>query len=235
MVAGWIAAAVLVAACASLGTWQLRRMHAKQARLDAVAALLQERESRPLSLAADAGRATDYDWASGTGHYALLPAVVLDNQLREGRAGVMVYRLFLPDAGDALLVEWGWLAMPGNRLLPRIDAAPEGERRITGLLLPPPSAGMGEAATSRQGPVLLTTQLRPADIAATLSLSVVAPRVLRLDPADPEGYARDLDILPNTLLPQQHLGYAVQWFALGLLGLAIATILTYRARRQRHD
>ena len=56
----------------------------------------------------------------------------------------------------------------------------------------------------------------------------LAPRVLRLEPSLPIGYARDLDILPNTLPPQKHLGYAVQWFALALAVLVTALILTFR-------
>ena len=62
-------------------------------------------------------------------------------------------------------------------------------------------------------------------------LFFVGPRVLRLDPALPLGYARDLDILPNTLPPQRHLGYAVQWFALAAAVLATALLLTFRKPR----
>ena len=56
--------------------------------------------------------------------------------------------------------------------------------------------------------------------------------MLRLDPALPMGYARDLEVLPNTLTPDRHRGYAVQWF-----GLALATLLTalFLAFRRRHE
>ncbi|WP_343239036.1 SURF1 family cytochrome oxidase biogenesis protein, partial [Stenotrophomonas sp.] len=56
-------------------------------------------------------------------------------------------------------------------------------------------------------------------------------RVLRLDPALPFGDARDLDLLPNTLPPQRHLGYAVQWFGLALTVLVVALVLERRRRR----
>ena len=52
--------------------------------------------------------------------------------------------------------------------------------------------------------------------------------MLKLDPTLPIGYARDLDILPNTLPPERHLGYAVQWFGLALTVLATALVLTFR-------
>ena len=60
---------------------------------------------------------------------------------------------------------------------------------------------------------LSTSRRRPLSIGPSL-----APRVLQLDPALPLGYARDLDMLPNTLPPERHLGYAVQWFGLALHG-----------------
>jgi len=59
----------------------------------------------------------------------------------------------------------------------------------------------------------------------------VPPRVVRLDPKLPGGYARDLDILPNTLPPERHLGYAVQWWALSIAVLVTALVLTFRKPR----
>ena len=38
---------------------------------------------------------------------------------------------------------------------------------------------------------------------------------------------RDLVILPNTLTPARHLGYAVQWFGLALTVLVVAVVLTF--------
>jgi cytochrome oxidase assembly protein ShyY1 len=70
----------------------------------------------------------------------------------------------------------------------------------------------------------------------TLRLPALAPRVLKLDPAQRldggPAYARDLDILPNTLPPQRHLGYAVQWFGLAIAVLATALVLTFRKPRK---
>ena len=70
-------------------------------------------------------------------------------------------------------------------------------------------------------------------LSAALDMPTLAPRVLKLDPALPLGYTRDLDILPNTLPPERHLGYAVQWFGLALAVFITALLLTLRTRRQR--
>lgn len=232
--AGWLLALVVAAACASLGFWQLQRMHAKQARLDASAQVLGERVAQPLARAADPARASGYDWAAGGGRFAPLPAVLLDNQNRDGRPGVRAYRVFQPaePAAMPLLVELGWLPLPGDRRLPAVEMPAAGQ--VSGLLLPPPSAGLAAPAVATQADgTLLVVALDPAAVAAALSLPALAPRVLRLDPDLPLGYARDLELLPNTLPPERHLGYAVQWFALAFAVLAIAALLTLRGRRRR--
>ena len=146
--AGWLLALAVAAVCASLGSWQLQRMHAKQALLDASARVLEAREPRPLALAADPARARDFDWAAGAGRFADLPPVLLDNQNRDSRPGVRAYRVFQPADAKAppLLVELGWLPLPGDRRLPVVELPVA--TRVSGLLLPPPSAGLAAPATS---------------------------------------------------------------------------------------
>src|SRR5690606_32473960 len=205
----------------------------RETMLEAGAQVLQLRQARPLALAADPARIRDYDWAAGSGRFADAPAVLLDNQQRDERPGVRAYRVFQPSAPGAtpLLVELGWLALPGDRTLPRVPR-PEGELRIAGLLAPPPSHGMMAAVVVPQPDgQLLATGLDADALLAQMRLPALAPRILKLDPDNPLGYARDLDVLPNTLPPKQHLGYAVQWFALALAVLAIALVLTLRKRK----
>ncbi len=238
---GWSASVLAIAAFCMLGYWQLTRMHGKQAMLEAAQRVLTERRARPLSTAADRARARGYDWAAGAGRFADAPAVLLDNQSREGRPGVRAYRLFLPDlvsnrgpseAVTPLLVELGWLPLAGDRRMPDI-AQLAGARRIAGLLLPPPSPGLATpVAVVQADGTILATALDAPDLPQRLGVASLPPRVLRLDPTLPPRYARDLDILPNTLPPERHLGYAVQWFALAAAVLATALLLTFRRRRR---
>ena len=226
----WPLALLVIAAFCALGAWQLGRMQQKQTMLAAVQQVLQQRQAQPLALAADVARLHDYDWAGGAGRFVDAPAVLLDNQQRDDRAGVRAYRVFQPaDPGAApLLVELGWLPMPGDRRLPEV-ARPSGELHVAGLLAPPPSHGiMAPVATMQPDGQLLATGLDAPGLHDQLGQSRLAPRVLKLDPQSPLGYARDLDILPNTLTPERHLGYAVQWFALALAVLATALLLTFR-------
>lgn len=232
---GWALAIAAMLAFAALGRWQLSRMHEKQAMLDRVHAVLATRAPLALEAAADPARARDYDWAAGDGRFADAPPVLLDNQSRDERPGVRAYRLFQPERGPALLVELGWLPLPGDRRMPGVPALP-GRQRIAGLLLPPPSHGLAAAVAEAQADgTIVATSLDAAGLARLLGRRTLPARQLRLDPAIRIGYPRDLDVMPNTLPPQRHLGYAVQWFALSAAVLATALVLTLRRRRPPPD
>ncbi len=236
---------LLAAACVlgfvRLGVWQLHRAGYKDALLAHSRQILEARRAEPLAAAADAPSVAsddgDYAWTSGQGHFPQLPAVLLDNQSRGGRPGVRVYRVFQPDgASHSVLLELGWRALPPDRKLPGEPQLP-GQWQIQGLLAPPPAAGisLGGGTIQRQPDgALLLTRLEPSQVAATLALpGAIAPRVLRPDPADPLGYARDLDVLSGALPPEQHRGYAVQWFGMAA-GLLVASIVVARRKSTRN-
>ena len=234
-VSGWLLALLVSALFCRLGFWQLDRMHQKQAMLDAVHAVLAQRHALPLATAADARRTRDYDWSAGRGHFVDTPALLLDNQSRDEHAGVRAYRVFQPAASGAspLLVELGWLPLPGDRTLPAVPR-PVGVVEVAGLLAPPPSAGLARGvAVPQANGTLLAVALDLPTLRERLRQPALAARVLKLDPALPLGYARDLDILPNTLPPQRHLGYAVQWFGLALAVLVTALVVTFHKFRSR--
>ena len=222
-----LAVAVALGFCA-LGNWQLQRMHFKQGLLDQAAHVREQ--VVPLAPAVDAGQLA---WAQGQGRW--LPGqVLLDNQMREGQAGLKVYQpLQLLDAEPILLVDLGWVAWQPGRKLPLLTPQ-QGTLQLRGLLVAPPSAGLALGrAMMPAGPAKtwLATRIEPAVVADALQLRDISPQVLRLDPDLPIGYQRDLELLPNTLPPARHLGYAVQWFALALAVLICALVVEWRSRR----
>jgi len=233
LVMGWLLALAAMALFASLGQWQLRRAVEKQAMLDAAARVLTTREVHPLAAARDVERIDRYDWAAGGGEFDRRAPLLLDNQQREGRVGVRAYRIFLPEGAGPMLVDLGWLPLPDSRELPAVPR-PEGTLELRGLLAAPPSSGIKlGSGLVRTGDSWLLTRVDMDAIAAVTGLSVpLAPRVLRLDPAMELGYERDLELLANTLPPDKHRAYAVQWFGLALAVLATALILTFRRRRR---
>lgn len=242
----WTFALLLAAGFAALGHWQLERRTEKVRMLDAAAAALAARRPQPSASLDDPARRHGYDWMTLRGRFADAPAVLLDNQRRGREVGVRVYRAFAIDDGpapaaggrQAVLVELGWLPLPADRRMPRVPR-PQGEFALQGLALPPPGSGLAMAPPAPgDGGHLLATTLDPEALAAPLGLPALPPRVVRPvadqtfgDDAPP--YVRDFDILPNTLPPERHLGYAVQWFALSATVLVVALVLTLRMRLRR--
>lgn len=229
---GWTLAIAVAALFAWAGVWQSHRALEKDAMLRAAHAVLLHKRPAPEAVAFDAARARAYDWVAVDGHFVDAPAFLLDNQQLDGRPGVRVYRAFRTRAGATWLVDLGWVAMGGDRSLPATGAPPT-VQALSGLLAPPPSSGLRLGpAMQKQGSSWLMTRVETGSIARALAGGTrLAPRVLRLDPALPVGFARDLDILPNTLTPERHRGYAVQWFGLAITVLVIALVLTFRRPR----
>jgi surfeit locus 1 family protein len=235
LIVGWTLAVLAIALFMRLGVWQSQRAVEKQAMLDASAQVLQRRTPVALTQAANRERIHDYDWAVGAGRFADQGPLWLDNQQRDGRAGVHAYRVFVPeDATQPTLIDLGWLPLPPTRVMPTI-ALPKGRIEVRGLLVPPPSSGLAlGSGIARQGDGWVLTRIDMDVVSRTLDLQPpLAPRVLRLDPALPFGYERDLQLLANTLPPERHRGYALQWFALAIAVLATALILTFR--KARHE
>ena len=237
MLSWWVAALVLAGAFGSLGAWQLGRADEKHALLAHAGQVLDARAPVPLSAASEPARRGRLDWSAGRGRFADTGPFLLDNQRHAGRVGVRAYRVFAPEgASDALLVDLGWLPLGPGRTMPAVPL-PDGVVEVRGLLATPPSPGLRlGTGIAQAGEGWLLTRVEPQAIAAAAGLArPLAPRVLRLDPALPFGHARDLEVLPNTLPPERHLGYAVQWFGLAATVLAVALVLTLRGRRRKHQ
>jgi cytochrome oxidase assembly protein ShyY1 len=226
-------------------------MHEKQAMLAEAAKAQDHTRPQPLLLASDRRRAQAFDWSVGAGRLANV-TVWLDNQQRNGRVGVRMYCVLLPEIGtQAVLVDAGWWPLNGTRVLPVFGCPARETQRVRGLLAPPPAEGLIHgAALARQAADKqdekqddtrwLAARMDLPAIAKALNLPTgLAPRVLRLDPTRQHDDAgamlapgeRDLEILPNTLTPERHLGYAVQWFGLAITVLVIALVLTLRKKK----
>jgi len=226
-----LAAAAGAIAFGALGAWQWSRAAQKEALLAERDAVLAARLPQPLSLAFDDARRGVLDWAAGRGRFDGR-VLLLDNQQREGRSGVRVYGVLAADAGP-LLVELGWRPWGAQREVPETPL-PSGEVEVAGVLVAPPSTGIaiGSGVQPLGGSRWLLTRLQPDVLAPQLGISVpLAPRVLKLDPALSFGFERDLDLLPNTLPPERHRGYAVQWWGLAATVAVVYLVLTLRRRK----
>lgn len=216
---------------AGLANWQWSRSAEKQALLDRVEAA-RSAPARGLAEALDDPASRELPVrVESTLELRTQPRLLLDNQQRDGRVGLREYVLARVPGEDErwLLVDLGWLAMAADRSLPPAsDLPPRIEAR--GLLTSVP--GQGIRLAPNPAPTALPSLVNYLDVeelSSQLELKIL-PRLLRLDPDLPIGHARDLDVLPNTLPPAKHQGYALQWAGLALAALVITFLLFFRSR-----
>jgi surfeit locus 1 family protein len=223
----WPAAVTLLvlAGCVSLGCWQIGRGREKRELLEAFA--------RGTQTTIDlSGRDIDemprYQHVRVSGHYRSDHQVLIDNMpAANGAAG---YRVLTPleraDGHGIVLVDRGWVPMGLTRArLPDVTVGDE-PRAVRGRLdtLPVPGIRVGDANVAgdeRWPRVLLFPTV--ADLEETLGRRV-ASRIVLLDDDLPDGYERVWR--PSIGFgPERHLGYALQWFALGIAA-AVAFVAT---------
>ena len=203
----------------SLGFWQLDRADQKRA-------LLAEYQAGTTTalLRLDANLSSveglQYQSASVSGRYDAAHQFLLDNRTHNGMAGYEVLTpLKLTGAAVGVLVNRGWVPLGGSReYLPAV-AVGGGERSVTGRI----------RDVSEKGFSLGREQARTGWPYRILRVDIAAPEhelgypllplVLLLDPAQPDGYARDWH--PLTFGPERNVGYAVQWFSLATTLLII--------------
>lgn len=238
----WALSLAIIAAFVRLGIWQVDRAHYKENLLAHSRQIVSDRNPDALSTAADApALATEgdaYEWTVGSGHFLRLPAIRLDNQVRNGIPGIRVYRVFQPDgARRAVLVELGWRGIASRTDLPA-EPPPPDITHVRGLLAPPPVGGLKlgpERIEPRADGSFLLLRITPDKLAEALRIrNGLAPRVLILDPGLKVGYRRDLKILSGTLPPEAHRAYAVQWFGLAI-ALAVVSIVVARHKPRGGD
>lgn len=196
-----------------LGFWQLDREGQKQ---ELRTQQQQQRQQPPVPV-------DQVDWSRG-GVLAFLPvrasgrydndrSFLLDNRVREGRVGYEVLTPF--DTGQhTLLVNRGWIPQGGTRQqLPEVPTS-AGEVIIRGAIHVPE----GE-------PLLLSDvrdplgdrwprRIQSVDIEAieTALERAVLPYVVRVASQAPGALRADWSV--DTIQPETHRGYAVQWFAM---------------------
>lgn len=221
---------LLLAAFVSLGRWQWGRAEHKEA-------LAREFAAGTGAVAPLAGRGTQvlarYAQVSVEGAWDASRQFLLDNRMREGRAGYEVLTPLRMADGRQLLVNRGWVPFGGYRdRLPEVASGlPAGPVVVRGRVDELPVAGI---ASGRAAPALtgawprVTAYPRAAELAASLGGARLEPRVLLLDAADPAGYRRDWR--PFVKGPEQNISYAVQWWSFGILLLVLFVKLNLKDR-----
>ncbi|HEX5959754.1 MAG TPA: SURF1 family protein [Rhodanobacteraceae bacterium] len=216
-----------VAVFCALGVWQLRRAAYKET----VLARFHNAASAPLVSLADAraDRVPDaYPHVKVTGTLQGDRVYLLDDQMRAGRLGVMVFVPFKPeDSARLLLVNLGFLARmgPDTTTLPDIPPIPGHAVTLEGIYAPPPLPGLklgGNPLPRERTWPKLVTFIDLQQIASDLGAAVY-PHVLLADPDPHSAYIRSWTA--NVMLPARHRAYALQWFSFAIAAIVMFFVL----------
>ncbi len=216
-----------IAVFCALGIWQLRRATYKES----VLARFHQAAVAPLTTLGAAladRRSGDYPHVRVDGRLEGDRVYLLDDQMRSGRLGVMVFVPFVP-AGSArvLLVNLGFLAKMGVDATapPELPPIPTTAVTLTGIYAPPPLTGLrlgGNPLRREQTWPKVVTWIDPRQIGEDLGAAVY-PHVLLLDPDAHSAYLRTWTA--NVMLPARHRAYALQWFTFALAAVVLFIVL----------
>ena len=236
--AGTLAVLALLPILIGLGVWQLRRAEEKRSLIEQFAG---------------GGVTTQQLHADGIESLALLQNIVvsgafdatrqvlLDNMPASrdasgfGRPGYRVLTPMRIEPRGILLVDRGWIPLGRTREdLPSL-AVEDHSRTIRGRIaeLPRPALRMKNPVGRETWPRVLNFPTLPE--LKDLYGPDLLPRIVLLDPAEPDGFKRDWSerYSIREFGPERHIGYAVQWFGLALTLVVIYIVVGFhRGKRQ---
>ncbi|MGF1605517.1 MAG: SURF1 family protein [Rhodothalassiaceae bacterium] len=205
----------------SLGVWQVQRLHWKQ---DLIARLEQRLAAEPVPLPADIEDPAlwDYRRVGVEGVFAhAREAYVFAGRQRTG--GWYVITPLIRKRGAPVLINRGWVPDDARDPAARPAGQIPGPVRVTGIVRVTRPGNAFTPEPDREARLFFAADI--AALAEAADLGAVAPVILDADVSDapgPEGGQTRLD------LPNNHLSYAVTWFALAAVLLAIYLVFGLR-------
>jgi surfeit locus 1 family protein len=215
----------------ALGTWQLQRREEKHALLAQIAA----RENTPVA-------PVEILFVTGDSFIAFRPAAAIgtfdhnkETYVYAPRADTgptrQGYKLITPfelSSGGSILVDRGWIAKEAKDPAKRQPGQVKGEIEIAGVLLPATSPGRFTPPPDLKANIFYVRDA--AAIAKAHGLVLRRPLILeqtsRID-GGPEPLPQERNI------PDNHLGYAITWFSLGLVLIVLYFRYHYVSGRLR--
>ena len=230
---GWLPSLMvllLLPGLLALGVWQLQRGEEKRALLNSFEA---RRQAEPIGLdQLERSRDPAYRRVQLQGHFDGEHSLLLDNRIRDGRAGVELLQPFYDQrSGLWVLLNRGWLPWPDRRTPPQFTT-PSDAMQLQAWVYMAPGGGLHLQGGEASGWPKLIAEVEVAALWRQLGRGGL-PYEVRLEPGA-ASYRVDWPIV--AMSPSRHLGYAVQWFALAaaLLGLFIYLGI-HNAREHRHE
>lgn len=220
---------------ASLGVWQLSRATEKRERH----AVYRERHAAPVVAFDDldpAANPVDQHWRRFElrGHYRELD-VLLDNRVRNAVAGYEVLTPFVTTGGHTVVINRGWVPMPGSRTAVPDVLAPADPFVLRAYAAPPPATGVAMSAAAHASEWLAPRVVRIQHVdfgqLAGLVEATPFPTLFYLEDAAPGALDTAWPVPGDGAA--RHTAYAVQWFSMAVV-LAFIGLWNWR-RSARND
>lgn len=215
--AAWACLGAGLIALIGLGTWQLERRAWKH---DLIATIAARTTAPPLALGASVPgpEALDYRRVSASGRFDHGRAVLVSSRFHQGRAGVHVITPLLREGLPPVLVNRGWLPLDRTALATRPSDATGGPITVTGIART--TFRRGAFAPENDPGKGFWAHYDPAAMARAMGIARPLPLILEADAASdrkalPKGAVTRID------LPDNHLGYALTWYALAVALVAV--------------
>lgn len=219
-VIGW----VLVAQFAALGVWQITRGFEKRESQQMF------QDETGFSAWHHGMEVRPFQRLKATGRYDSERQVLLENIIINSRYGYYVITPLVDmDDEPVLLVNRGWIEKDSDTFDVRRLDVPASRLTVRGRVGSLPRAGMRMGDSFTPGDDWPRNAVYPTldDVAAQLGQDV-QPFVLLMDSEEEHGFFRNW--VPTEFGPDKHFGYALQWFAMGIV---LAGLLVWNYRKKR--
>jgi surfeit locus 1 family protein len=205
-----------------LGTWQIYRLHWKEAILARIA-MAEAEPAAPLM-----PNPEPYAKVSVTGRFRFDRAAQFGAEVRDTRTGpTMGFSQIVPlerDGAPAILVNRGWIPQRREKSLDD----PTGMVTVTGYVRPQEQASWFSAADAPAERQFYT--LDPRAIGAAVGVTDLLPFTLvALGPSVPEAWPAPAQHLPRP--PNNHLYYVITWYGLAVSLAVISAIWVRKTLR----
>jgi surfeit locus 1 family protein len=217
----------MVAVCFALGVWQVQRLQWKTA-------LIAERQARRVAPPLD-GLPAAFDPAKDdfrkvriVGTFRNDQEMFLAARSRRGNPGYDVVTPFSVKGDGVILINRGWIPLQRKEPVTRAPGQIEGETAVIGYLRVPPKQGWFVPDNEPKRNFWFWIDV-PA-MAQYAGLKAVKPYFLDAGPAENRG-GYPLGGVTRFELPNDHLQYAITWFAMTVIGITV--YLLYHRRRAK--
>jgi cytochrome oxidase assembly protein ShyY1 len=223
-----ISAVLLVPAMIYLGFWQLDRAEQKKQLIQSWSQ--QTHQTQLPSL--DEFTTRQYLNLKLKGYLDHQRYFMLDNRFRNGVVGYEVIAPFYTEFNELILVNLGWTQAPQSRdELPVISIPMERLTVMGGARQVKTAFSLGPNSIQRQWPI----RIQQLDIKHLSELLGAELLPIEIRVKQPVVSSLDLDWPVTMMMPQKHLAYAVQWFAMALALLMLVVWSWRYLNREPHQ